>query len=79
MRLTHWDASSLMASGRVRFAADVRLVAPDAEAPLWSGSLRGEVKAGGEGPAPRDRANRARAAADGFAKELILLLPLRHP
>lgn len=79
LRVTEWDRSSLMATGRVRFAADVLLAAPGVSEPLWSGTLRGEVKAGGQGPAPRDRMGRARAAAKQFAIDLIRLLPKRRP
>lgn len=77
LRITQWDATSLMATGRVRFAVDVSLMAPGGTSPLWGGELRGEVKAGGEGPAPRDRAGRSRAAAVQFAAELIRLMPRR--
>ncbi|MEM7201293.1 MAG: hypothetical protein AAF628_13560 [Planctomycetota bacterium] len=78
VRITQWDTSSLMATGRVRFAADISLVSPTADAPLWSGVLKGAVKAGGLGPAPRDRTGRARSAAAEFAGELVRLLPKRR-
>ena len=68
-----------MANARVRFAADVRLVSPKAEAPLWGGDISGEVKAGGTGPAPRGLEQRARSAAGEFAVELIRRLPRRYP
>ncbi len=78
VRVTRWDRSSLMSSGHVRFAAEVTMVSTRAKSPLWSGVLEGEVKAGGSGPAPRDRAGRARSAAVEFAAELVRSLPRRR-
>ena len=79
VRVTLWDQSSLMSSGRVRMSADVSLVGKDNPNPLWFGALQGEVKAGGNGPAPRDRASREQAAGAEFARELVRRLPRRRP
>ncbi len=78
VRITRWDASSLMATGVVRFAAELTMKAPAQPEALWSGGVHGEVKAGGSGPAPRDRTGRLRAAATEVAGELIRRLPRRH-
>jgi hypothetical protein len=80
IRVTTWDASSLMANGRVRFAADVALVSNKRPEPLWSGSIRGEVKAGGDGPAPGGRRNRVDSVAAEMAEHIVLQqLPPRRP
>jgi hypothetical protein len=79
VRLHEWDDSTLMSTGWIRFAADVALASSQSETALWSGSFRGEVKAGGQGPTPRDRAQREASAAEQFARELVDRLPRRRP
>ena len=46
---------------------------------LWSGSLVGDVKAGGMGAAPRDRDQMARSCAEIALSELLNHLALRQP
>jgi hypothetical protein len=78
IRVTRWDTSSLMANARVRFAADVTMIDSKTKETLWSGNVDGDVKAGGDGAAPLDPAERARDAARRFGHELIQLLPRRR-
>ena len=79
VRITLWDETSLMMNGHVHFSADVSLSSPKSPNPLWSGAIKGDVKAGGRGPAPRDRAGRQQSAAAEFARELVRRLPSRRP
>lgn len=79
IRITRWDQSALMARAWASFTVDVALVSSTTGATLWSGSVRGDVKAGGEGPAPLDRASRERSAAAEVARALIGRLPKRRP
>lgn len=78
VRITEWDRSSLMSNGRVRFTADVSMMSEKSPNPLWSGLFKGEVKAGGSGPAPMDRAARENSAASELAEALIKRLPRRR-
>ena len=79
VRITAWDASSLMSTGWVRFGADVAMVSPEQEAPLWSGNIKGEIKAGGDGPAPTGRHRRLLSVSKELAGHMMRLLPKRMP
>lgn len=79
VRLTDWDASSLMSTGWVHFEADVSLVSPQRPQRLWGGSFSGSIKAGGEGPGPLGRQNREASVAHEFARHLVSFLPRRRP
>lgn len=78
IRITRWDTSSLMANARVRFGVDVTMIESRSKEILWSGTVDGDVKAGGDGAAPLDPAERGRDASRRFARELIQLLPRRR-
>jgi hypothetical protein len=79
IRITRWDKSSLMANAKVRFAADLTMIGSRDRKILWSGSVEGEVKAGGRGPAPLDGRERELSAGRQFAEQVIALLPKRRP
>jgi hypothetical protein len=79
LRITRWDKSSMMVNARVRFAVDATMLGSRDRKILWSGSVEGEVKAGGTGPAPLDPRERELAAGRQLAEQVILLLPKRRP
>ena len=76
VRVDSWDESRLLSDMRVSFRLQAALVASDGEL-LWSGGLSGEVKAGGLGPAPRDRDAMARSCAELALNDLLLHLSRR--
>jgi len=76
IRVDTWDESSLMTNRRVKFALQAALVGSDGQQ-LWSGSLKGDVKAGGAGAAPLGRDSAARSCAELAVRELLLNLPRR--
>ena len=78
VRLNRWDESALLSESRVGFQAEAVLVAGSTGAILWSGRITGSVKAGGEGPSPRDPDERSRSAAAIFVEQLLVNLPSRH-
>ena len=78
VRIEQWDESGLLRDARTRFQAQAVLGAPDGTV-LWSGSVSGEVKAGGHGPAPRDPDTRGRSCAMLAMEALIGNLPRRSP
>lgn len=78
VRIERWDESGLLRDSRTRFQAQAVLGAPDGTI-LWSGTVTGEVKAGGHGPAPRDPDTRARSCAMLAMEALIGYLPRRNP
>lgn len=78
LRITRWDDTKLMAEARVRFALELTMVDAATGKTLLSGRLEGEVKAGGEGPAPLTRVARARAAVHELARMLAREFPRRR-
>jgi hypothetical protein len=78
VHIDRWDESRMLAERWVGFQFQVALVAGDGEL-LWSGTLKGDVKAGGAGPAPRDRDAMARSCAELALNELLAHLPSRAP
>jgi hypothetical protein len=76
LRVEQWDDSRLMSAERVRFRFQAVMMASDGQL-LWSGSLQGEVKAGGAGAAPRDRGSMARSCGLLAIGELLQRLPER--
>lgn len=76
VRIDRWDETRLLIDRRVRFSLQAAMVAKNGEQ-LWSGTLRGEVKAGGYGAAPRDRDNMARSCISLVVGELYAQLPQR--
>ena len=77
LQIQTWDESSLLVNNRVRYDVRVALYGAKGQKLLWHGGMRGEVDAGGLGPAPRDRRLRQEAAARAFVKDLVLKLPKR--
>jgi len=73
-----WDESRLLSEMKVMFEFQAALIASDGEF-LWSGNLSGEVKAGGLGPAPRDRDGMARSCAELALTDLLNHLTRRLP
>ncbi|MBM4059770.1 MAG: hypothetical protein FJ265_01540 [Planctomycetes bacterium] len=78
LRIDEWDESRLLSAKRLTFRCQAALVANDGQQ-LWSGSLGGELKAGGVGAAPRDRDAMARSCGEMLVRELMVRLPLRQP
>lgn len=73
-----WDEAEIMRTARVRFALEAQLVGGSESQVLWNGRLEGSIKAGGAGPAPFDRQDRARDVAARAVAELVALLPARR-
>lgn len=76
LRVERWDESLLLVDRRLRFQFAAAFVASDGQ-PLWSGMIRGEVKAGGLGAAPRDRDGMARSCGELAIREMLQRLPHR--
>lgn len=76
LRVDRWDESTLLFDKRLRFQFQAVLVGSDAQV-LWTGTIHGEVKAGGVGAAPRDRDAIARSCAMLAVNEMMLQLPRR--
>jgi hypothetical protein len=76
VRVDKWDEGRLLVDRRVWFQFQAALVGADG-VQLWSGSIQGEVKAGGLGPAPRDRDAMARSCVELAVREMLLQLPRR--
>ncbi|MCK5941905.1 MAG: hypothetical protein KAI24_08065, partial [Planctomycetes bacterium] len=76
VRVAEWDESRLMSRRKVHFRFEAAMVAGDGT-PLWSGSIQGEVKAGGAGAAPLGRDASARSCVELAVHELLLRLPGR--
>lgn len=77
VRVGRWDESTLLKDRRLRFQFEAVMIGRDGAEPLWSGSIQGEVKAGGAGAAPLGRDPAARSCADLAVHELLLRLPSR--
>lgn len=76
VRVDRWDEGRIATDNKVSFQFQAALVGSDG-VPLWSGTLQGEVKAGGAGPAPLDRDGKARSCATLAIHELLQRLPKR--
>lgn len=76
LRVDRWDESRLLTDRRVRFQFQAAMVGADAQL-LWSGTIQGELKAGGLGAAPRDRDGMARNCGEMAIRELMQRLPQR--
>jgi hypothetical protein len=76
LRVDKWDEGRLQVDRKVWFQFQAALVGADG-VQLWSGSIQGEVKAGGLGPAPRDRDGMARSCVELAVREMLLQLPRR--
>ncbi|MBL8739343.1 MAG: hypothetical protein JNL12_23145 [Planctomycetes bacterium] len=76
LRVERWDEARLAVDNRVVFQFQAAMVAKDG-APLWSGTIQGEVKAGGAGPAPFDKDGKARSCASLAITEMLQKLPMR--
>ncbi len=78
VHVDRWDESRLLSEMKVGFQFQAALMSSDGEL-LWSGSLSGDVKAGGLGPAPRDRDAMARSCAELALHDLLNQLHSRRP
>jgi hypothetical protein len=78
IRVSRWDATTLLVDYKVRFECAVTLMASKDHRIIWSGGLSGSVTAGGTGPAPRDPLAAEKSAAMEFARKLISFLPERR-
>ena len=76
VRIEKWDETRLLSQKFVGFQFQAALVASDGGV-LWSGTLSGQAKAGGAGPAPRDRDSMARSCAEAALTEMLQHLPTR--
>lgn len=76
MRVDKWDEGKLQIEHKIWFQFQAALVGSDG-VQLWSGTIQGEVKAGGTSPAPFDRDGKARSCAQLAVKEMVLRLPKR--
>jgi len=73
-----WDDADIMSAARVRFSLEAALVGGEEKQVLWTGRVEGSIKAGGDGPAPFDRQDRARDIARRAVAQLIGLLDARR-
>ncbi|MBL8754495.1 MAG: hypothetical protein JNK15_14420 [Planctomycetes bacterium] len=78
LRVDRWDEGRLMVDKTVWFQFQAALVGSDG-VQLWSGTIAGEVKAGGLGPSPRDKDGMARSCAELAVREMMLRMPRRAP
>lgn len=76
IRIEKWDEDLLLADRRVRFRIAAAMVGNDGSQ-LWSGSMQGSVKAGGDGAAPPGLDASARSCAELVTRELLMRLPDR--
>jgi hypothetical protein len=76
LRIDQWDERLLQVDRKLRFQFQAALVGSDGVL-LWGGTLQGEVKAGGVGPAPLDREGMARSCIEIAVRELLQRLPRR--
>lgn len=74
MRVDRWDESGLSVNNKLWFQFHASLVGSDG-VQLWSGSIQGEVKAGGFDAAPRDKDGKARSCGKIAVSEMIKCLP----
>ena len=78
LRIDRWDESNLVTGHKVWFQFQAVLMGVD-QVQLWSGTIQGEVKAGGAGAAPRDRDGMARSCGTLAVQEMMQRLPMRTP
>lgn len=76
MRIVRWDDTRIATTNRVQFQFQAAMVGRDG-VPLWNGTIQGEVKAGGAGPAPLDNDGKARSCASLAITEMLQRLPRR--
>lgn len=76
LRVERWDESRLPVDRKLWFQFQAAMVGSDGVL-LWSGTISGEVKAGGVGAAPRDRDGMVRSCAELAIREMLQRLPRR--
>lgn len=74
LRVDRWDEARLHVDKKLWFQFQATLVGSDG-VQLWSGSIQGEIKAGGASAAPRDKESMARSCAELAVREMMLRLP----
>lgn len=76
IRIEKWDESRLLSDRRVTCQIGAAMVASDGTQ-LWSGTLEGSIKAGGQGASPLGRDASALSCAEIVVAELLQRLPDR--
>lgn len=76
LRVDKWDEGRLSIDRKLWFQFQASMMGSDG-VPLWSGTIQGEVKAGGVGASPRDRDSMARSCAELAIQEMVNRLPRR--
>jgi hypothetical protein len=74
LRVDRWDESGLHVDRKLPFQFQATLLGSDG-VQLWSGTIQGEVKAGGAGASPRDKDGMARSCAELAVREMLVRLP----
>lgn len=74
LRVDKWDESMLFVDRKLWFQFQAVLMGSDG-VQLWSGTIAGEIKAGGAGASPRDRDGMARSCAELAVREMLNRLP----
>lgn len=74
LRVDRWDEGRLHVDRKLWFQFQAALVGSDG-VQLWSGTIQGEVKAGGAGASPRDRDSMARSCGELAVREMLNRLP----
>ncbi len=74
LRVDRWDEGRLHVDRKLWFQFQAALIGSDG-VQLWSGTMQGEVKAGGVGASPRDRDSMARSCAELAIQEMMNRLP----
>ena len=78
VRVNRWNTATLLRDNRVQFDVEAALVGSQTGEVLWSGTLNGTVKAGGQGAAPLDPEDRVQDAAARTMQELLGYLDRRR-
>jgi hypothetical protein len=78
-KVTQWDERAMFSDGRVRVAAEVKLLDSGTLANLWSGSYELEVKLTGSTSAGQDPMELREEVINRFVPRLLEELPERRP
>jgi hypothetical protein len=78
-KVTQWDEKSMFSDGRVRVAAEVKLLDSGTLANLWSGSYELEVKLPAGSSSVRDPVSLREEVINRFVPSLLAELPRRQP
>ena len=76
VKLLQWDDSRLASRGRLKFRAEVLLTSSSDGERLWWGTIRGDLRAGGEsGVVPTNTADKLASVSEMFGQVLLASLP----